>query len=47
LWHSGTALATLAILVTFVVVWPVGRLIADRFGRSRVATALFIAAVGE
>jgi len=46
LWHSGTALATLAILVTFVVAWPVGRLIADRFGRPRVATALFVAAVG-
>jgi MFS family permease len=46
LWHSGIALATLALLVTLVVAWPVGRLIADRFGRPRVATALFVAAVG-
>ena len=46
LWHTGIALATLALVVTFVVAWPVGRLIADRFGRPRLATALFVAAVG-
>jgi MFS family permease len=46
LWHSGIALATLALVVTFVVAWPVGRLIADRVGRPRVATVLFVAAVG-
>jgi glycopeptide antibiotics resistance protein len=34
------------LLVTAIAAWPLGRLIANRFGRSRAAAVLFIAAVG-
>ena len=34
------------LLVTAVAAWPLGRLIANRLGRSRAAAVLFVAAVG-
>ena len=47
LWFSGVNWPALAALVaTAVLAWPLGRLIADRFRRSRAAAILFVAAVG-
>jgi VanZ family protein len=46
LWHSGIEIAAVALVVTAAVAWPIGRLIADRFGRPRAPAALFVAAVG-
>jgi hypothetical protein len=47
LWRFLLGRAALAVVVaTSVVAWPVGRLIADRFRRPRVAAVLFVGAVG-
>jgi glycopeptide antibiotics resistance protein len=47
LWEFLRGRAAFAVLVaTAIVSWPLGRLIADRFGRSRAWTVLFVAAVG-
>jgi glycopeptide antibiotics resistance protein len=47
LWHFVLGRSALVVLlVTAVVAWPLSRLVADRFGRSRVATVLFLASVG-
>jgi glycopeptide antibiotics resistance protein len=47
LWHFILGRAALAVLVaTAVLAWPVGRRVAERFGRSRAAAVLFVAAVG-
>jgi glycopeptide antibiotics resistance protein len=47
LWHFILGRAALVVLLaTAVVAWPLGRLIADRFRRPRVAAVLFVAAVG-
>jgi glycopeptide antibiotics resistance protein len=47
LWHFIIGRPALAVLVvTAVAAWPLGRLIGNRFGRSRVAVVLFIASVG-